>query len=620
MKKLLLSGLALTFCLTSIAQTNRQALQSRLSPTISNKVAQLKKPGEVYAAPVSSTNPTVGQTKNSMVEVSIGQTSYDLQSNYGTTGQRIIRWDDNSISAIWTFATGLALSPPERGTGYNYYDGSAWGAAPIARIESFKTGFGSLAGSSVYGEAVVSHGSNSSLGAACSTSTNLTSRATKGSGAWNEAPLSCGSVIWWPRVAIGGANGTTIHALGNDNAGGPVNYSRSTDGGTTWVNENITLPDFTTDFFEGPVDAYQVATRGDVVAIVMGGFAEDLTLWKSTDNGANWVKTTINHFPLAPFDYTTTISDVDGDGVADTVNTTDSGVALAIDNYNTVHVAVGSTRILNTTPNTVGANYFPGTDGLLYWNESLPAGDITNNVIAFVEDIDGSGVIEIPDGLAIYQCSLTGMPTLGVDASNNIHLSYSSIIENTTNGNPDPLLEEAFRNVYYMNSIDGGTTWSTPSRVEPSLYDEQVWPSMAAKVDNNIHLVYHKDGEPGNSYQASESPAGTEVPDPYGLTDVIYNNFTNPVGLNENSASEINTVIYPNPVQNVLHVDYTFKNAQTITVQLVDVLGQVVYSSEVKAVSGVNNVSINVKNYAAGVYSLNTIAGSSLSSEKVIIR
>ena len=311
MKKLLLSGLALTFCLSSIAQNDRVSVQSRLSSNISNKVAQLKKPGEVYAAPVSIVNPVVSQTKNSMVETSIGQTSYDLQSNYGTTGQRIIRWDDNTISAIWTFATGLNSTPAERGTGYNYYDGTSWGPLPTARIESYRTGFSSLGGSTAMGEVVVNHGSNASLGAACSTSTNMISRATKGTGTWTEAPLSCASVIWWPRVAVGGNNGTTVHALGNDNAGGPVNYSRSTDGGATWANENITLPDFTTDFFEGPVDAYQVATRGDVVAVVMGGFAEDLTLWKSTDNGANWTKTTINHFPLAPFDYTTTISDVD---------------------------------------------------------------------------------------------------------------------------------------------------------------------------------------------------------------------------------------------------------------------------------------------------------------------
>lgn len=129
----------------------------------------------------------------------------------------------------------------------------------------------------------------------------------------------------------------------------------------------------------------------------------------------------------------------------------------------------------------------------------MPSGDITNNIIAAVEDIDGSGAIEIPAGLAIYQCALT-MPTLGVDALNNVHLCYSSLIENTTNGNADPALEEAFRNVYYMNSTDGGMTWSTPARsnhLTSMSKHGQTW----LRVNNQIHLVYYKDGEPGKHFE-----------------------------------------------------------------------------------------------------------------------
>jgi hypothetical protein len=349
----------------------------------------------------------------------------------------------------------------------------------------------------------------------------------------------------------------------------------------------------------------------------MGGWNESLTLWKSTDNGTTWTHTTINEFPLAPWDYVNTISDVDGDGVADTVNTVDSGISCVIDNNNTVHVAVGSMRVLGDTPGSY--SYFPGTDGLLYWNETMPAGDITNNVIAFIEDIDGSGAIEIPGGLALYQCSLTGMPSLGVDALNNVHLVYSSIIENTTNGNADPLLEEAFRNVYYMYSTDMGANWSTPTRVESSDFDEQAWPSIAKRVDNCIHLTYFKDGEPGNAYQPSESPAGTDVPDPYGVYDVIYTCITNPVGINEVSANALKAVVYPNPASAIMSYDFTLDQAQDVTVELVDVLGKTVYSSVVNGNSGINNVKIDVRGFASGIYSLNTTLGNSNFSMKVIV-
>jgi len=626
MKKLLLSGLALTFGLAAVAQRPTSAtLQDRLSPTISNKSAHVIKPSDVYQAPVVEPNPTVYQSRASMVEVGIGTTHYDLQANYGSPGQRIYLWSDNTISAIWTFAATSATPPAsaaDRGTGYNYFDGSSWGAFPTARVESYKTGFSSLGCSDALGEVIVNHGDNSSLGATCSTSTNKIMRATKGSGTWSESPLSCLSVIWWPRVAVGGANGTTIFALGNDNAPTSLlNFSRSTDGGANWVDENIALPNFANDVFEGPVDAYQVVSRGDVVAIVMGGWMESLILWKSTDNGANWTETIINQFPLAPFAYSDSgaISDITSppDGIADTILTVDSGIALAIDNNNQVHVAVGLMRVLDDDPGAGSSlySYFPGTDGLLYWNESMPAGDITSNVVAAIEEIDGLPGVTMPDGLAIYQCSLTGQPTLGVDANNNIHLVYSSIVEGTSNGNPDPALEEAFRNVYAMHSTDGGTNWSTPARIESDDFAEQAWPSMAATVNSKIHLVYHKDGEPGDTYQASD--AGV---DPFVTVDVIYNDVTNPVGVAEINSPLLSTVVYPNPVLNVMNVDFNLENAQNMSISLVDVLGQTVYTTDIKGHAGINNFSLNVRNYTSGVYSLNTTVGNNIFSEKVVIQ
>jgi len=615
MKKLLLSGLALSVCLSVFAQNARVQVQSRLNPTTANKVAKIQRPADQVIAPLRAVNPSVISHRNAQTEVIIGTTVYDLQSNYGTCGNRLKVWGDGTISAVWTKGD-VDPSFGDRGTGYNFYNGTSWGAIPTSRIESYKTGWPNVSGTSSSGEYIVNHGANTS------TVTNFVHRATKGTGAWAVDSLGTSTTyMYWPRVVVGGANGNTIHAIGNENGGSfYVYYSRSDDGGATWAVEQQLLPDMSTDFFEGPVDAYEITARGDVIAIVAGGFAEDLTLWKSTDNGQNWTKTTINHFPLAPFDYNTGISDVDGDGVADTVFTTDSGPAILIDNNNMVHVVVGLMRVLDNDP-AGGVSYFPGTDGLLYWNESLPAGDITNNVIAAVEDIDNSGVIEIPGGIALYQCSLTGMPSLGVDAANNIHLVYSSIIENTTNGNPIPELEEAYRNVYYMNSVDGGATWSTPNRIEPSDFDEQAWPNMAKYVNDCVSIIYHKDGEPGNTFQPSQDASGTDVPDAYGPYDVVYDCIANPfVGIAENNLGDVQSTIYPNPVQDVMNIDYTLTSNQTMKIQLVNVLGEVVYSKEVAGTTGMNHVKINVRNFASGLYSLNTTVGSKVYGQKVVVR
>jgi hypothetical protein len=604
MKKLLLSGLALTIGLSVIAQDNHRQVQSKLSESTKSIMLPLTKPTDGPLAPVQKINPTVSSSRASMVETVIGQTTYDLQSNYGSVGNRVKLWDDNTISAVWT----RGMTDPgfsDRGTGYNYYDGSSWGPAPTARIETFRTGWPNVSGTGSGAEYVVNHGTNP---------TNIINRGTKGTGAWTESVLGT-TTFTWPRMVVGGANGQSVHVIGNENAGGfYMKYSRSTDGGATWVDENVVLPDFTNIHYEGTVDAYDLDARGDVIAIVMGGFNEGLTLWKSLDNGATWTSTVINAFPLAPWDYTASISDVNGDGIADTIPTTDSGMSVVLDNNNVAHVAVGSTRVLCTA--TPDVSYFPGTDGLLYWNETMPPGNILNNVIAEIEDIDGSGMIELAPAIAIYQCGLTGMPSLGVDAQNNIHLTYSSVIENTTNGNANPADEQSFRNVYYMYSTDMGANWSTPTRIEPSDFDEMVWPNMSKRVNNCINVVYHKDGEPGNTFQTSTGATA----DPYAPYDVIYTCITNPVGLNEVNDNVASISVFPNPATTILNIDYSLVKGQSTTVQLVDVLGKVVYNTTYNAATGMNNLKINVKDLASGMYSLNISNGSRIASQKVIVQ
>jgi len=603
MKKLLLSGLALTVCLSAFAQNSNREIQSRLNEAIRNKTITATKPTDTPVLPTRGVNPTVYQSRSSMVETVIGQTTYDLQSNYGSVGNRVKLWDDNTISATWTKGDDAAGGYPDRGTGYNYYDGSSWGPAPTARIDAIRTGWPNVSGTNSSGEIVVNH-----------TPTTMVSRPNKGTGTWTTTSPLGNLAVTWPRFVVGGANGNTIHVIGNENTGNfNMTYSRSVDGGVTWADENILLPDFLTLHFEGSVDAYDIDARGDVVAIIMGGWNESLTLWKSFDNGSTWNHTTINEFPLAPWDYVNTTSDVDGDGVPDTVNTVDGGMSVVIDNFNTVHVAVGSMRVLGSTAGSY--SYFPGTDGLLYWNETLPAGDITNNIIAFIDDIDNSGVIEIAPSIALYQASLTGMPTMGVDAMNNIHIAYSSIIENTTNGNPVVDCEESFRNVYHMYTTDYGANWSTPTRIEGSDFDEMAWPSMAKRVNGCVHLTYFKDGEPGNTFQPQTG--NCDSPAPY---DVIYVCVENPVGLNDINNDVASISIYPNPVASILNLDYTLNETQKTTIQVVDVLGKVVYTTTQMGVKGINTLKVNVKDYASGLYSLNILTGNSVKSQKVVIK
>lgn len=606
MKKLLLSGLALTVCLSSFAQSNLRQIQSRLNESIRNQVLPMAKPTDSPVIPFRSQSVITNQSRATMTETQIGTTVYDLQSNYGTMGNRLFIWDDNTISAVWTKGD-TATAYPDRGTGYNYFDGTTWGAIPVTRQESFRCGWPNVGGTGSGPEHIISH-----------TPVHRLTRAAKGSGAWTEVngttiPAPGGPAVTWPRLAVGGANGTTLHVIGNENTGAfYMTYSRSLDGGATWTDLNVLLPDMATLHFEGSVDGYEVVAKGDVVAVIMGGWNESLTMWKSTDNGGTWTHTTINEFPLAPWDYVNTISDVDGDGVADTIVTTGSDISAVIDNNNQVHVAVGLMRVLGDTPGSY--SYFPGTDGLLYWNESMGANSIINNVIAGIEDTDGDGVITIAPDIAIYQATLTGMPAIGVDAQNNVHLAYSSLVENSTNGGATGC-EMSYRNVYYMYSTDGGANWAVPTVVEGSPFDEMVWPNMTKRVTNCVHLTYFKDGTPGNSFQPTGNTCHVA-----GANDIIYTCVTNPVGLNEVNSNVASVSFYPNPVASVLNVEFILDRTESVTIEMVDVLGQVAYSTSLKASTGSNNHKINVKNLASGIYSLNIVSGNSVTSNKVVIR
>ena len=149
-------------------------------------------------------------SKSGMTEEIIGYTTYDLQSN-GSVQNRLIVHDNGTISAAWTMSAEFNTTYSDRGTGYNYFDGTAWMLGPVnspadPRIEDSRVGWPSLITLGNGGERVITHSTqNSNL--------NQASRATIGSGTWNNANVSEDYLIW-NRSAAGGLDGNTIHMIG----------------------------------------------------------------------------------------------------------------------------------------------------------------------------------------------------------------------------------------------------------------------------------------------------------------------------------------------------------------------------------------------------------------------
>ena len=67
----------------------------------------------------------------------IGNTWYDMQTN-GAIDPRLTVYPDGVMAGVWIRGT---TNSNDRGTGYNYYNGTTWGPSPSSRIENDRTGW-----------------------------------------------------------------------------------------------------------------------------------------------------------------------------------------------------------------------------------------------------------------------------------------------------------------------------------------------------------------------------------------------------------------------------------------------------------------------------------------------
>ena len=646
MKRSLLLGLAVGIGITASAQNtptgkslvklpaavaNKKAYQPT---TISDNQEQVPFSNLNHAnrksASMKTGAPSVAPLAGSGVVV--GTTLYDLGSN-SSVANRIYRHSNGNIAATWTYSN-QASGYTDRGTGYNFYDGSAWDPQPTARIEATRTGWPNVGITGSGAEVVVSHNTAASQ-------LDVLRRTTAGTGTWNESTTALTSPIaggnWWPRLAIGGTNNETVHVISitypvasggqiYQGLDGALLYSRSQDGGATWdiIHGNLPQTD-TTNFLGFGGDGYAIEARGNTVAIVAGDENNDLILLKSTDNGTNWSRTLIDSFPIQKWDPETMISDVNGDAVADTIDSHDGCYAVGIAPDGTVHVFWGAYRLLQETPQA-GWSYFPGTDGLFYWNETMgePTGPGTNGVIvAGALDLNNNQTLDVTDWGTYYN-SLTSFPNVswGGSSGSTMVLTYSSLVEGTDDGGG-----KSYRHVYLTTSNDNGQTWTTPYDIIPDVepnnanFTEGAYPDLAAMMDGNVHLLFQKDFNPG--YGVPPSSGTPPDPNNQGQTnDMVY--YTIPVSeltsVSEPVAPLSNYSVFPNPAEDAVKVSFNVNSTEKATVQIFNMIGQEVANFSNEISSGAHTLTINVSQYNAGVYFVTTTVGGNAYTKKLVIK
>lgn len=569
----------------------------------------------------------------------IGTTIYDLQTN-SSICNRIVLNVDGTIGATWTMShDNSALPSNDRGTGYNYFDGTSWGTEPSTRLESIRCGWPNLGVTSTGGEVVVSHEATGGTG-----NLHVLTRPVKGTGTWRDTTLNYPDT--WARMAVGGANGKTIHIIsqtsGAQSSGsgtanppyhgqdGAISYSRSLDGGITWDKVRSIIPEIDSSHYLGfGGDNYAIDAKGDTIAIVAGGMDVDVVLLKSIDNGTTWTKTIVNQFPIPMFDGATMTTDTNNDGTADTLVTNDGSLTVLLDLQGNAHVWFGAMRVVCDVPGTAanqGLSYFPGTDGMCYWNESMVGNPAV--VIANAMDIDNDGTLNVADW-GTYYSGFTSMPSAGISADGKIYLSYSSIFEGDADGGA-PAVGKSYRHTYVMRSDDGGVTWCEPQDITDAPgpnyqgYIEGVFGAMAKRVDNFVHLIYQKDAAPGHGL--SGDPQGSTDAQS-GASDIVYvrlnvdevacgANF----GINEKNGSITQLDVYPNPANDIATLTFTANKKGKAMIKVYNNIGQQVneFSKDLSS-EGTTQLDMNVANYKPGIYFINTSIGSQTISRKLIV-
>lgn len=512
MLRTLLITLAAGVCLQTQAQTvapqplqvAKKATHAAIKPqglTNNVQVVSGNEAAATQANPVTHPAAIDHSSAQRSVGTVIGTTTYDLQSNYGM-GRRVFN-DNGTIYATWTRSSAQDDSYADRGTGLNTSTngGLAWGAAPTARIESVRCGWPTMGVTANGRRFITTHTGAAGL---------LFTYRDAGATSWSAVNVGTdnGDLTGvWNRAAVSGNNIHVVISRQDEYDGivGGLAYFRSTDGGTTWDGPtpitdaagNSLIPQSYTSV---NADAYFLEANGNHLALVLGEYGREITLYESMNNGDSWTKRTIQATsnPLFP-DEPTDEDDLDPAVVSG------GGQTIVIDNNDVVHVWFD--RVFNyddAGDGQIGPFYLPNSSCIMYWNSTMNTSPVVIGRTVR-QDYNGDGTTALDtqvDETQSYGVSIVSQPSAGMDASGNLYVAYSSLNDGDIQANRQGTgSQRLYRDVYIVKSTDGGATWVGPYNVTDTPNKEEVFPSIAKNVDGFVHLIYQEDDSTGTYLQ-----------------------------------------------------------------------------------------------------------------------
>ena len=650
MKKVFLLSLSLVLGLGAFAQ-NRVMKNDAQKAVANSKIVAV---GNEMTTDASTYAPQAAKSAviNRYDDMEDGETMwthYDLQSNQ-YVANRMYQLPNGSVAVTATMSHEANQTASDRGTGYNFYDGSEWGDQPETRVESFKTGWPSIAQFGANGEILLAHGNGHM---------QCFIRETAGEGDWTyvgalpdypEGYAYTTEYPTWPRIVTCGDNHNIAvaaavlqHSISSDETDIQTVMWRSENPAdiNSWTISYGPLHDLATpwDHNQFSADDYCMAANGHNVAIMYSGcLTNSVWMFKSTDDGATWTSTRVWENPYEGREF----DEEPAWGMEDTLFMPMNG-SIVIDNSGVTHVALNTFEMIHSLDNEPGYyTYWSGraVDGIIYWNDTQeapmqspdgnphhaarlwwPAGD--GYVHMEPDSTRWIGFIPMYEGIDwsndMYYMSqseyvskfygASGHPALSCDPEGNLACAFSSPCTNRDNGT------YYFRSIYvsYRNAADGYWIQDEDDLMEDVLlrYSEGVFTNAVANTVNvgEFWFSYQEDDQIGFYWGSNASQtAATE--------NIIHGvRIFNGDAVNETEAQDVVYNIYPNPATDYIMVSSAMDANATIT--FVNLAGQTVKSFNKALTTGENSISIDLE---SGVYFCTVNANGFNKTTKVIVK
>ena len=626
MKKLLLMSLVLCIGMVGFSQNN--------STIDKHKVVKMDDSRINYSTDdATNFNNPVSMAKSSGLldptETQIGTTWYDLFSNYNV-GNRFWCWEDGTMAGVWIFGN-AASQFPERGTGYNYYDGAAWGPEPTARIEDRRCGWPNIAGSIDGGEFGVAHNGSEGL--------ETIFRETKGTGTWTQrnflGPAGIESAPTWPRMISSGENNEYNHILVCTNGewqGQPIAqlYSRTPDGGETYDFENIVLelmgPDYYTEIVQ---DRCVLASNGNYVGILYPSYDTDLFYLRSDDNGESWEKVVVWEHPIPFYDPAVNL--------LDSTFLVDYSAHMCFDNNGHAHVVFGLVRYVNDADGEAWfRDYANKWEGIVYWNDEMEpfSGDPNSlappkagfaetelvddyNYIGWLQDVDGDGEVTILGHECIRTQGQSTTPAIHVDDYGRRFVIWSANTETffTQLGGDDINYKHIWARAYENGS------WGPFSDLTGNIvhvFDDCVYPMIGNESDDlYFHYIYQADIYPGNALDGPQEYVENRwIHGMCPKADLL-------TGIGEEQELINNAQVsqnFPNPFNGSTSIQVQLETPSELSLVITNLTGQkVIELNKGYVPAQTHTFTIDATNLQSGVYFYTVTAGSSQVTKKMIV-